>query len=272
MKSFLPFLALLFFVSACETTPYDIKPNHCKGLTIQSQIEKLKAKENLHPQKKVFRVALIGDPQTNPEGMRDAIERVNTRTDIDFVMILGDLSDTGLEMEYDWVCVSLKKLKIPFFTVIGNHDALSNGKQIWSQNFGPFDYSFSYLGTKFITYNDNAYEFANVPNMNFLQQEAVVKPGETRYHTIGASHIAPIVEAHQLDHVIRFLKSLNHLNITHTVHAHKHSFDYDQDRHGNGHYVVSDTKGSEWGLMSISQTEIRMENCVGHICSIVTPK
>ncbi len=269
MKYGLLFLALISF-SACEVTPFDVKPDACTGLSIESNLQKLRELESANPNKTSFKVALVGDPQTKPQSMQQVVERINQRTDIDFMFVLGDLSDTGLQQEFDWVCKSLRKSKVPFITVVGNHDALSNGKEIWRRYFGPFDFSFSFLGTKFIAYNDNGYEFANVPDQDFLRREAEVKLGETRYHTIGASHVQPNSEVHDLPFQAQFLRNMNDAGIRMTIHGHRHSFFYQRDTHGNNHYVVASTWNVEWGIMTVNRTNIVMENCTYDNCHVVT--
>ncbi|MBC7397069.1 MAG: metallophosphoesterase, partial [Bdellovibrionales bacterium] len=176
-------------LSACEVTPYgaDVAPDYCKSLSIRTNIQKLKSLEQANPSKQNFKVAIISDSHVNLDSLARAVERINRRSDIDFVMILGDLTDQGLESQYQFTCKNLSKFEKPFISVIGNHDSLSNGKLLWTQYFGDaskgfdgYNYSFSYLGTKFIAYNDNGFEFQNVPDQSFIQREAAISAGEVR--------------------------------------------------------------------------------------------
>ncbi|MFQ5486749.1 MAG: metallophosphoesterase family protein, partial [Desulfobacterales bacterium] len=204
---------------------------------------------------------LLADAQRQPLSTQKVIERIAGRDDIAFVLILGDLTDTGLEMEFEWTCKSLEKLDIPYLPIIGNHDAISFGKEIWKKYFGAFDYSFTFLESKFIIYNDNAYEFPGVPDFDWMAQEAAVAGGEVRYHTIGVSHIPPVTDVHNADEAFALRQFLFDNGFDLTVHGHLARFDYWRDEFGVDHYYVDDTEGEEYGIMTVYQDRVEFENC-----------
>lgn len=276
-----------FLITSCEITPYGVAPVQptCQGVDIQCNLNKLKDLEQTKQGQRSFKVAIISDSHENTNSLALVVARINLRTDIDFVMILGDLTDNGLDDQYKYAVVNLKKLDKPVMAVIGNHDSLSNGKALWTTYFGTrkndrdgtvvfdgYNYSFSYLGTKFIAYNDNAFEFNNVPDQGFIQREAALLPGEIRNHTIAASHVQPNSEVHDASFQASFLKMLADAQVHMTIHGHRHDFFYDKDKYGNNHHVVSWTKGGDWSVMTVDPANITMENCTNDVCAVATPK
>ena len=96
------------------------------------------------------------------------VEKIKQREDVAFVLVLGDITDFGLAAEFEWVCKALSALDVPRFYVIGNHDSISFGKEIFRENFAPYDYAFSFkevihasssffLPENFLTVNFNNY-------------------------------------------------------------------------------------------------------------------
>ncbi|HOD36703.1 MAG TPA: metallophosphoesterase [Syntrophales bacterium] len=64
-------------------------------------------------------------PGRNLEAKEKAVENVNSWSDVDSVVILGDICDRkGSEEEYAFAKEFLSRLKKPFYPVTGNHDYL----------------------------------------------------------------------------------------------------------------------------------------------------
>ncbi|MDE6646827.1 MAG: metallophosphoesterase, partial [Prevotella sp.] len=107
---------------------------------------------------------------------RDEVEHLNRRTDIDFVIHCGDLTDTGTSREYEWCRDILGGLHYPYVALIGNHDFLGTGDQAYSVIYGRMDFSFIASRVKFVCLNTNATEYdymAAVPNFDFMEEEMV---------------------------------------------------------------------------------------------------
>ena len=244
-------------LAACQ---YDLSPWEtdvdCPNMSNEENLDWLAQIEAGKQVRDTFKVAVIGDPQQHPGDLEETIQLLNRKPDIDFVLLLGDLVETGVEKEFEWACKALNKTNKPIISVIGNHDALSYGQDIWRDIFGEFDFSFQYLGTKFIAYNDNQYEFENVPNKSWLAVEAKVAENEDRVHTIGMSHIQP------WQHDIGFSAFLKRQGFDHMLHAHEHRFKYWQlVEVGLPHYVTADTRGVKFGVMTVTSDTISLENC-----------
>lgn len=247
----------LFSLSGCQ---FDLSPWEtdvkCPGRSVDENLEQLALLEAGSSPQDTFKVAVIGDPQQYPGDLELVIKRINKMDDVDFVLLLGDVAETGIEKEFEWSCKALSHTTKPIMAVVGNHDALAYGSVIWQNIFGGFDYSFSYKGTKFVAYNDNKYEFNDVPDKAWLQEEAFVGDEEVRNHTIGMSHIEPWDNEPELS---GFLKQTG---FDYMFHAHNHKFSFWQEQ---GvflpHYITADTRDEKFGIATITPTSITMENC-----------
>lgn len=76
-----------------------------------------------------IRFVTIGDPHITSNTSKDqyirftkAINYINNRTDVDFVVIMGDLVDTASTANFATANSSLHKLKKRYYVVEGNHD------------------------------------------------------------------------------------------------------------------------------------------------------
>lgn len=253
---YLAFLLLPLLV-ACEyeTSPWATDA-HCPGVSIEENLQQLKALEAIEGPKDYFQVGIVADPQEHPGSLEKTLKKLNNMPSVDLVFIVGDLAHTGLKSEFEWVCKAIKSSNKPVFSVIGNHDGISFGPEIWQKTFGPLDFSFTYHGTKFVAYNDNKYEFKNVPDRDWLTQQAEVQPGEIRNHTIGLSHIAP------WENDLSLSQHLKDSGFDHMIHAHVHKFDYWQLEDVQlPHYEVADSEGGNFALMSVHTSSLTLENC-----------
>ncbi len=63
----------------------------------------------------------------SPQLLDDAINQINEKQDLDFVMITGDLIDKPLEKELKSVMPYLTRLNYPWYFAFGNHDRCVGG-------------------------------------------------------------------------------------------------------------------------------------------------
>lgn len=107
------------------------------------------------------------------------------------MLVAGDISDFGMAREMWWVDDQLRKLKIPYLTVVGNHDQVGNGREAYKAVFGPLNYSFIYGDTKFIMTDTNGREYnfnGRIPDMGWVNEQ--LRDNSTRRHVV-ISHVPP---------------------------------------------------------------------------------
>ena len=137
-------ILMLLFISGCsvEYSPYEV--------TVQSdEIDLTKNNRNkLYRYDREFMESysfvLIADSHSWYDNLEKAVKHINKNKDIFFVIHLGDLASSGLVKEYRWTNDILKKLHKPYLTVIGNHDCLNNGMEIYKKMYGNGSVRFCY--------------------------------------------------------------------------------------------------------------------------------
>lgn len=143
--------------------------------------------------KDTLRIAFCGDNHGNLGALADAVGAINRRTDIDFVVHLGDMTDTGTTREFEWARDRLERLRPPYVAMIGNHDFLGTGDEVYGAMFGPTNFSFIAGGVKFVCINTCATEYdylAAVPDFNYMEYEATARSGEFS-RTVLCMHALP---------------------------------------------------------------------------------
>lgn len=258
MNKFILLLITLHIVS-CGYSPWETKID-CRDY-YQDNLQRLKQIEAATSGQLAFNVAVMNDLHNNLSDIKTAVERINQRDDVAFVLILGDLTNQGLAVEFEWACKALADLKVPRFYVIGNHDSISFGKDIFLENFAPFDYAFTYKDVKFIIYNDNVYEFPEAPDYAFLEKEAAIQGGETRRKTIGASHSPPDPDEHTEEEATALRQFLSNNNFNLTLHGHTTPL-YVLDEFGVPHFTSYDLNGAKYSMLFVSDTDqLTLQNC-----------
>lgn len=118
-----------------------------------------------------FSFVTIADNHLAYYELEKQVEKINGLKNIDFVVHLGDMTQHGRLKEYEIFSDYIKKLQLPVLTVIGNHDYLSNGEDIYQDMFGAFNYSISYKGYKLIFFDAIVWESNKTPDMKWLEEE-----------------------------------------------------------------------------------------------------
>lgn len=164
----LGFLSAAIALSGCmRFTPFDEDPpvEHVN----QTNLTRLR---RAGPAPFPAKIVVIGDTHDAYDALGAAVDSINQIEDLNLVLVLGDLSDRGLQQEFTWTWEELDRLRVPYLTLVGNHDALSNGTEIYKRMFGPLDYSFVYANRKIVMLNSNRLEFPDsAPNRDFIERE-----------------------------------------------------------------------------------------------------
>tara|TARA_Y100001934_G_C12317155_1_gene758097 strand:- start:1001 stop:1837 length:837 start_codon:yes stop_codon:yes gene_type:complete len=257
-------LLTILLLTSCQENPFYSAIN-CQELSLDMQKEKLaRIEENYRKNSQdEFKVLLLSDPQTRPGHLDKTVLRLTENNDFAFAMLLGDLTENGIAREFDWVCTSLKKLNIPVFPVIGNHDAIGFGKELWQKYIGSYDYTIDFLDTRMLAYNDNAFEFEiHEPNFDWIADNVDVEK-----RNIVASHIPPSVDVHTQLEVEKFISNLESIGVQNTIHGHHHKFKYWQVQEGIKHHITSAfQKGEYYSIMTVKRDVVEFENCYKDTC------
>jgi len=248
----------IFLLVACDKFEYNVyETNRVKNdpaVTTQYNIDRL-----LHlPWKDTLKIVFTGDTQRFYDDTEDLVETVNAMPEVDAVIITGDIADFGAAFEYEEINKELKKLKVPFLTVIGNHDCLANGIQLYQDIYGPLNYSFTWNGIRFIMHNTNGREFnftGSVPDIAWMQQQLT---DEENYEScIFVSHVPPYSEDFDNNLEEAYTKLIkNTKNTLFSSNGHRHDFAFNQP-YGDGIWYLNTSSPTNriFSVMSITNTK-----------------
>jgi 3',5'-cyclic-AMP phosphodiesterase len=179
-----------------------------------------------------LKFALISDSHDYYDDLSDAIDKINSQDNLLFVLVCGDVTNTGLSQEYEWYLDIIDNSKYPVITVIGNHDYLSNGSIIYQRLFGSSNTSFTYGSYKFILFDDIVWENNNAaPDFDWLATEL----SDTTRYNIVATHIPPWTDQLEGDNNLLFTQTVRPENTILCLHGHEHAF---EELTYNGIYTI----------------------------------
>jgi predicted phosphodiesterase len=159
-------LAIAVLLSGClKSTPFKDEPDET-NLTRRQLAQLSKTK----PPGVRWSFLAFGDTHDEYDDLETSIESMN-QLPASLALIAGDLCDRGTLQEFEWSGELYRRLAMPFLTVIGNHDELSDGVKIYERMYGPRDYSFEYGGLKFVLFDSNTLENPQAPNRDWLTQQ-----------------------------------------------------------------------------------------------------
>ena len=109
----------------------------------------------------LFSFALLTDlhiSTSNPKPMEDlqrSIEEINQNPNIEFVVVTGDLTESGDRASIEAVKAALDGLNVPFYAASGNHETTwsESGVMDFTRVFGDSRFAFSHNGMYFIGFN-----------------------------------------------------------------------------------------------------------------------
>ena len=172
-NTYLTLTLLLALLSSCnmfETHPYDANITGEQGLTKKN----CALIENNLKDRKEIKFAFLSDTQRWYDDTQDAVKAINASGDIDFVLHGGDQSDFGATKEFLWMRDIMNNFKMPWVAVIGNHDCLGTGRDVYRRVYGDSNFAFTAGNIRFICLNTNAmeYDYSNpIPDFKFIKNE-----------------------------------------------------------------------------------------------------
>lgn len=215
---------MLFLLPSCEEfeySPYEIRLREDEKNINARNLTRIQAL-GLSPSD-TLRFILTADAQGFYAENEQLVAHMNQRDDIDFVIIGGDLTDFGLAKEFKLVHQDFKTLKVPYLAVVGNHDAINNGKQVFSAMYGDYDVSFTVGNSRFILLNTNYLEFdKQVPDLDWL--EAELQAAQAFENIFVISHIPPSSPEFGPENMVRYGQLMNQYKVTYSLHGHNHGY------------------------------------------------
>ncbi|MFD2245537.1 metallophosphoesterase family protein [Pontibacter ruber] len=227
----LPLTLLLQGCEKFEYSPYEVRLDSDEKNINQRNIEKIQALQ-ISPSD-TLRFILTADSQGFYEENEILVNHINQHhANADFLLLGGDVTDFGLVKEFTLVNDEFKKLKMPYVAVVGNHDAVNNGKEVFQAMYGKFDISFEVANKKFILLNTNHLEFdKQVPDLVWLENEL---KGTEKYNQVFVlSHIAPRSPEFGPEKAKIYESLLSQYNVDFSLHGHSHKY---------SQYFASDNK------------------------------
>lgn len=249
---------IILMMSSCELIdvhPYDGKIDGEKDLN-RKNIEMI---EGRTAGRALIRFAVISDTQRWYDETEKEVASINGRSDIDFVIHCGDQSDFGVTKEFEWQRRILKKLKVPYVMILGNHDCIGSGKEVFRAMYGRENFSFVAGPTRFVCLDTNAleYDFSNpVPDLNFVRSyDSKLEVNGNVKNTVPVMHVCPFADEFN-DNVADAFNYYIH-NLTNPVfclYGHGHQTKVD-DLFGDGllYYQITCAKHRQYYVFTVTE-------------------
>ncbi len=211
------------------------------------------------PARDSFQFVVVGDSQRFYDELQGFVSTINRLPAVSFVVINGDISDFGLNREFKWISRELSKLEVPFITVIGNHDMLSNGRLIYKEMFGAENFSFQHHGYKFIALNSNSREVGfngTIPDISWLQSELATATAKVFVF----AHVSPFSPDFDPKLTNPYTVALASGSVLFSIHGHDHNFLLTQPSGQQVQYVVAPSvKKKSFALFKVGLSTTTVE-------------
>ncbi|NTX59786.1 metallophosphoesterase [Myxococcus sp. CA051A] len=254
MRSWVPCLLLLLCVS-CDV--FELHPYEIRGGVRDTNARALERLQR-NVSGGSFRFAVLGDIGVYQDDSVDAVKDL-ARRDVDFVVQMGDLTEFSSAQEYDWVAGLLEDASVPALAVIGNHDLLGKGRELYLHRFGPTFLAFEHGGSRFVLFDSNSREYGfpgNVPDLEQLRSALGEAPGGGHLFTF--SHVPP---GHP-DFDGSLTEPLEQLQAEHGVtvsfHGHTHRFSTDA-RRGVRYFIADSIELHSYLLVTVEGESVAVE-------------
>lgn len=170
-----------------------------------------------------FKILVLSDTHNYYDDLFAAIESINrTKDDVAFAVVTGDITNLSLPKEYLIASMYFNRLKVPYLTVVGNHDLLIDGELIFKRIFGALNFSLKFKNSLFIFLNNNSWESSvDAPDLSWLENELINKYSE---NILIFMHIEPDYPSRFSPIVIsEFNRLIKDYNIDYVIHGHRHN-------------------------------------------------
>ncbi|MCK9271233.1 MAG: metallophosphoesterase [Bacteroidales bacterium] len=256
-------LTLFLATTACERvfeySLYSSNVRNDRRDTHRKNLEKLRLIESQMADEDTFKIGLISDSHTYYNSLADVAEQIENDTNIDLVLHGGDLTDGGMIAEYNIFHQLMHDLKAPYFTVIGNHDCLANGRYIYNEMFGPENYSFVFKNCKFVFFNNIIWELNNAePDYQWLRDELFSNIAYDRLFVI--AHIPPWSDQFTPLNTYAYRNMMDSANVAMSIHGHHHDHYFGNYFGDRIPYLVIGSPGKDtWCTLTVTPDTLILE-------------
>lgn len=245
---------LLVAASSCDLIdyhPYDTRysgPRQLNAKAISAIEEKCDGRDSLC-------FAVISDTQRWYDETAAAVRSINAQGNVDFVIHCGDMTDFGLTREFEWMQRELDRLDMPCVCLIGNHDCLGTGSDMYHTIYGEPNFSFTAGDTHFVCLNTNAFEYdysIAIPDFTYIKEDQQGLPAEVR-RSVAVMHAAPLTDQFPNNVAEIFNEKLRlYPDIEFCLCGHNHSFDaYEPLNDGLIYYRCAAAEKREYLLFTL---------------------
>ncbi len=178
-----------------------------------------------------IRFAVIADPHIGSDGadghLREAIRSIDADPGVEFVLLLGDLSDKGDAESYVEAAEILSRLNKPFYVTTGNHDAKSPERYArFREAFGRGYFRFDAGGMRFVGLPTGPSEPDRHATLSADDAAALAEACRDSLPVIVAAHHTPDLIAHgaqlfsgiETGRIVLWLAGHIHRNSVHPTH------------------------------------------------------
>lgn len=251
MKNYVIIIALMFL--ACDRfqySDYQVLPNEAYQDINAKNIDKF-----IQTTSDTLTLAVIGDSQRYFDATDDVITKINNTPGIDFVVHTGDLVDFGLQKEYIQMHELFTKLDYPYVAVVGNHDLIGNGGEVYQQMYGDLNFSFTVNGNRFVyinTNHNNANPKHDIPDINWLDK--TLSDTANYDQAMIVCHISPLNPDFNPDLKDTFIATIDkYKKVLLSMNGHYHNFSFTKadQQHNVSHLNTDSTSKKTFILLKI---------------------
>ncbi len=184
---------------------------------------------SLHLNAQQFQYAFVSDTHiggsTGEEDLRRTVEDINKLSNIDFIIVTGDITEMGTYDEIKLAKKILSGLKKPFYVVPGNHDTgwSESGGVDFIKAFGYDKFYFDHKGYRFIGTASGPYvrmSDGHIPRDAVMWMDELLKKTPTTMPLVFVNHY-PV--DNQLDNWYEVLNRLKNYNVHYAICGHGHA-------------------------------------------------
>jgi len=200
------------------------------------------------------RIALIADSHQNYKELDQVINEINKTANVDFIVHLGDFTNSAYNFEFDQFLDHYRYLIRPSFTILGNHDAIGSGPSLFRKAFGPVNSWFETTSFRLVLFHSSNLEHPSEFSPNWLLSTV----GETSKSVIVFTHV-PLSDGERYfgSDKSTFSQVVDRSNVKLVVNGHNHVY---ASSSSNGTLLIQSPRveSLNWVLLEIEGTRLKV--------------